>query len=153
MRRATFYLGAVFVIVIGAAGYASATLTDQQGFSFEVLSKAMVPEGVDLRTDGATDAYTVRVTVEPGGTTGWHAHPDAARSVAAVTQGTMTLRIADGDSCQTKTLPTGAASEEPVGIAHEASNEGAVPLEFYFTFFGPTGTPILTEASAPSGCR
>lgn len=153
MRRATFYLGIVFVVVVGAAGYASATLTDQRGFTFEVLSKAMAPEGVDLRSEGATDAYTVRVRIEPGGTTGWHAHPDAARSVAAVTQGTMTLRVAQGEGCETKVLPTGAASEEPVGIAHEARNEGAVPLEFYFTFFGRTGTPILTEASAPSACR
>ncbi len=149
--RTTVLLGTVIVALLGFSGYAAATLTDAKGFSFEMLSKSTIPEGVDMEYQGATDLYTVRVHIQPGGTTGWHSH--GATAVAAVTQGTMTLRIAHGDHCETKVLPAGVASVEPVGGVHEARNEGAVPVEFYFTFFGRAGAPILMDAPAPSACR
>jgi quercetin dioxygenase-like cupin family protein len=138
--------------VLGLSGYAAATLTDSQGFSFSMLAKTTIPDGVDIRSDGATDFYTVRVHLAPGGTTGWHSHGDAI-PVAAVTQGTMTLRMAHGDRCESKVIPTGVAAVEPVGSVHEARNEGAVPVEFYFTFFGKAGSPILLDAPAPAACR
>lgn len=144
--------GLVVAALFGLSGYAAATLTDNKGFSFSMLSKAIIPDGVDIKTDGATDLYTVRVNIEPGGTTGWHHHPEAM-AVAAVTQGTMTLRMAHGDACESKVLPAGMASVEPVGGVHEARNEGAVPVEFYFTFFGKAGAPILMDAPAPSACH
>ena len=150
--RPAILLALVTAALLGFSGYAAATLTDNKGFSFTMLSKATIPDGVDIRTQGATDLYTVRVKIEPGGTSGWHQHPDAM-AVAAVTQGTMTLRMAHGDSCESKTLPAGMASVEPVGGVHEARNEGTVPVEFYFTFFGKAGTPILMDAPAPSACR
>jgi quercetin dioxygenase-like cupin family protein len=151
-RRLVFVSGLVVLALPGLAGYAGATLADSKGFSFSLLSKATIPDGVDIATDGATDLYTVRVRLEPGGTTGWHHHATAT-AVAAVTQGTMTLRTAHGDSCQSKVLPTGVASVEPMGAVHEARNDGAVPVEFYFTFFGQAGTPILVDAQAPPACR
>lgn len=150
--RPALMLGTVVVTLLGFSGYAAATLTDNKGFSFTMLSKATIPGGVDIKTDGATDMYTVRVKIEPGGTSGWHSHPDAM-AVAAVTQGTMTLRMAHGGSCESKVMPAGMASVEPVGAVHEARNEGAVPVEFYFTFFGKAGTPILMDAPAPSACH
>ncbi len=150
--RPAVLLGIVVVTLLGLSGYAAATLTDNRGFSFTMLSKATVPDGVEIRTEGATDLYTVRVKLEPGGTTGWHHHPEAM-AVAAVTQGTMTLRMAHGEGCESKVMPAGVASVEPVGGVHEARNEGAVPVEFYFTFFGKAGGPILMDAPAPSACR
>jgi hypothetical protein len=74
-------------------------------------------------------------------------------AVAAVTQGTMTLRMAHGDRCEARMLPAGVAAVEPVGGVHEALNQGTVPVEFYFTFFGKAGAPILMDAEAPSACR
>jgi quercetin dioxygenase-like cupin family protein len=150
--RPAVLLGIVVATLLGFSGYAAATLTDNKGFSFSMLSKATIPDGVDIQTDGATDLYTVRVSIEPGGTTGWHHHPEAM-AVAAVTQGTMTLRMAHGDVCESKVLPAGMASVEPVGGVHEARNEGALPVEFYFTFFGRAGAPILMDAPAPSACH
>ena len=150
--RPAVFLGVVVMALLGWSGYAAATLTDNKGFSFTMLSKATIADGVTIKTSGATDMYTVRVKIEPGGTSGWHTHPESL-AVAAVTQGTMTLRMAHGDSCQTKTLPTGVASVEPAGSIHEARNEGTVPVEFYFTFFAKSGTPILLDAQPPSACR
>ena len=150
--RPVFVSSLLIVALLGLSGYAGATLADSKGFSFSMLSKATIPDGVDIETGGATDLYTVRVRLEPGGTTGWHHHASAT-AVAAVTQGTMTLRMAHGDSCQSKVLPPGLASVEPVGAVHEARNDGAVPVEFYFTFFGMAGTPILMDAEAPAACR
>jgi quercetin dioxygenase-like cupin family protein len=150
-RRATYASGVVIAALLGLSGYAGATLTDSKGFSFTVLSKATIPDGVDITTEGPTDLYTVRVSLEPGGTTGWHSH--SATAVAAVTQGTLTLRMAHDNRCETKVLPTGMASVEPVGAVHEARNDGQLPVEFYFTFFGKAGTPVLLDASAPAACR
>jgi quercetin dioxygenase-like cupin family protein len=150
--RPAVLLGFVVATLLGFSGYAAATLTDNKGFSFTMLSKATIADGVDIQSDGATDLYTVRAHIEPGGTSGWHHHPEAM-AVAAVTQGTMTLRMAHGDSCESKVMPAGVASVEPVGGVHEAGNDGAVPVEFYFTFFGKAGTPILMDAPAPSACR
>lgn len=150
--RPAVLLGMVVVSLLGFSGYAAATLTDNKGFSFTMLSKATITEGVDIRTSGATDLYTVRVKIEPDGTSGWHHHP-GSMAVAAVTQGTMTLRMAHGDACESKVLPTGVASVEPVGGVHEVRNDGMVPVEFYFTFFGKAGAPILMDAPAPSACR
>lgn len=150
--RPAIFLAMMGMALLGFSGYAAATLTDNKGFSFSMLSKATIPDGVDIKTDGATDLYTVRVHIEPGGTSGWHHHSEAM-AVAAVTQGTMTLRMAHGDRCESKVLPAGMASVEPVGAVHEARNEGTVPVEFYFTFFGKAGAPILMDAEAPSACR
>ena len=150
--RPPVLLGMVVVVLLGTSGYAAATLTDNKGFSFTMLSKATITDGVDIKTAGATDLYTVRVKIEPGGTSGWHYHPDSM-AVAAVTQGTMTLRSAHGDRCESELLPAGMAAVEPVGGVHEARNEGTVPVEFYFTFFGKAGAPILMDAQAPSACR
>ena len=150
--RPVIVLALAVAAQLALSGYAAATLTDSKGFSFTMLSKATIADGVTIKTSGATDMYTVRVKIEPGGTSGWHTHPDSM-AVAAVTQGTMTLRMAHGDSCQTKTLPTGVAAVEPAGAIHEARNEGTVPVEFYFTFFGKAGAPILMDAEAPSACR
>ena len=46
--RAAVLLGVVATL-LGVSGYAAATLTDNKGFSFSMLSKATIPDGVDIR--------------------------------------------------------------------------------------------------------
>jgi hypothetical protein len=47
--RAAVLLGVVVATLLGVSGYAAATLTDNKGFSFSMLSKATIPDGVNIR--------------------------------------------------------------------------------------------------------
>ena len=55
-------------------------------------------DGVKFQTKVPTDVSVLTLTVDPGGTTGWHSHPGFA--VIAVAEGTGKLYFAEpGGSC------------------------------------------------------
>jgi hypothetical protein len=84
----------------------------------------------------------VQLTVEPGGSSGWHSHPGGA--IIVVTQGSITVHKAvgrrgcesesDGDSChgsaagcQIETYSAGQAFIERPGEVDQVTNNGMIP--------------------------
>jgi len=150
----------MFLVVAGAV--ASLTATVAFAFATPASKVTAVPHAVGVRLAGdvkvnadrikfqtkdPVDVSVVTLTVEPGGTTGWHSHPGFA--VIAVTQGTGTLYSAD---CQAKTFDTGQAfvesGDDPPTVFRNESTETVV---LTVSFFAPRGADLRREETNP-GC-
>lgn len=101
----------------------------------------------------SSDVAMVRATLDPGGTTGWHAHPGPSVVVLAV--GTLTISEAKGRGC--RVIRVSAAKGQKAFFhpkdVHRFENKGKTVAEFYITYFAPTAAPLLIDVpEAPPGC-
>src|SRR3954466_4655764 len=98
-----------------------------------VISQATV-DGVDY--------ITKEITIQPGGSTGWHYHD--GRVFGVVREGTLTRTMAD---CTDIVSETGAAVTEESGTnhVHIGRNLGPVPLKLWVDYIEPAGAPLSVE--------
>src|SRR4051812_16193924 len=66
--------GAVLVIV-AIGGYAAVVSAQPKGVTRTELGRGTVSERYRFESEAGTDVVVQQVTIEPGGTTGWHTHP------------------------------------------------------------------------------
>jgi quercetin dioxygenase-like cupin family protein len=101
------------------------------------------------RTIGSTDYVLREITIQPGGTTGWHWHSGTLYGV--IKSGTLTHEMAD---CTTiETYRTGQPIIEHSGAdnVHRGVNLGRTPLVLDVLYVNPTGAPLSNDAADP-GC-
>ncbi|MEV4615088.1 cupin domain-containing protein [Kitasatospora sp. NPDC049258] len=129
----------------GAIGPAAAA----PGVSATVLAKGTTAGSVSIRSKGRTDVVVREITIQPGGSTGWHYHH--GRLIAVVRSGALT-RVLDDRSVHTVTA--GQSFVEPAGRrrVHIGRNLGSEPVVLYATYLLPEGSPLAVDAPAP-GCR
>lgn len=130
--------GAIATSVALAPGIAHAT--PASGVSAVIISKVSV---------GGTDYIVRRITVQPGGSTGWHYHDGTL--YAFVESGTLTHT--DSDCVTTSTYSVGAAFVEPSGASnvHIGRNLGTTPVVLDVLYVDPAGSPLSEDAANP-GC-
>lgn len=118
----------------------------------EVKFKTPATRGMHVSAvKGSGEVRVQRVTVEPGGHTGWHSHEGPV--VVAVSAGTVTLYDGDDPACEPRTFPTGTAFVDPGhGHVHIARNEGTTEVELWATYFMPAGGNPRVDAPAPGNC-
>ncbi len=104
-----------------------------------------------IKTKGDSDMYMTEVTIQPGGTLGWHSHPGL--SFVIVKSGTATFYDGDDPSCKPDVIQTGQTAFEPEGHIHIVRNEGTVPLENDVVQFVPHGSPRLISQPDPGNCH
>ena len=80
---------------------------------------------------GLTSSWR-RLSVDPGGSSGWHSHPGGA--IIVVRQGTPTVYRAIGSQCQSTTYSAGDAFIERPGEVDDVLNAGTAPYILYVTF-------------------
>ena len=100
-------------------------------------------------TAGGKDYILREITVQPGGTTGWHYHDGTL--YAFVKKGTLTH---SGHDCKTDGVyRTGAAftEESGAGNVHVGRNLGTKPLVLEVLYVDPAGSPLSEDAPNP-GC-
>ena len=119
---------------------AAANATPSYGVSGVIISKL---------TYGGHDYVLRRITLQPGGSTGWHWHDGTL--YAYVEQGTLTHT--DSDCKTTNTYGSGATFVEPSGSnhVHIGRNLGTTPLVLDVLYVDPTGSPLSEDAPNP-GC-
>lgn len=129
--------------VTGVAGTAGAT--PPLDVSAETLAQGQIPAGL-LPSVPATDLVARRITIGPGGTTGWHYHDGPVAGFVAA--GTLTH---PGPDCVPVIYRTGDVIVEPAGgwNVHAGWNSGAVPVVLYVVYAPPTGDPLFRDAPAP----
>jgi quercetin dioxygenase-like cupin family protein len=89
------------------------------------------------------------ITIQPGGSTGWHYHD--GQLIAVVKQGTLTRTM---DDCSTEVTPAGESFVEPRGKnhVHLGRNLGTEPVILLVTYVLPDGKPLSQDAPAPAVC-
>ena len=108
------------------------------------------PWEAEIETKGLSDLITVRVTVQPGGTLGWHSHPGF--DIATVVSGTATYYEADDPTCTPRVVTAGHVRFNPAGDVHTLRNEGTVPLVIVATLLVPDGAAPRIDQPDPDNC-
>jgi quercetin dioxygenase-like cupin family protein len=106
------------------------------------------PVVVSQATVDGLDYITREITIQPGGSTGWHYHE--GRVFGVVREGTLTRTMAD---CSVIASPVGSAvtEESGPGHAHIGRNLGPEPLVLWIDYIQPAGTPLAVDVPDP-GC-
>jgi len=108
--------------------------------------------GIEIRTKGRRDMLVTAMTVDPGGSFGWHTHPGPV--LVAVSKGTLTVYEPHGGRCEQSAVTAGQAFVEDGGQIHLARNEGSDPVELNAIFLARVGTKtFLTPVAQPKGCN
>ncbi|MFG3527771.1 cupin domain-containing protein [Streptomyces sp. NPDC047917] len=116
------------------------------GVSGTVLAKGTSAGKLEVRTpDDRTDVTFRSITVEPGGSTGWHTHRGPL--VAVVESGTLTRTL---DDCSVEETPAGSSFIEPSGAGHRhiGRNLGGEPVVLWVTYLLPEGSELSDDAEA-----
>lgn len=152
------------LVVIGLAAYAAGSVlaTPPSGASAlalapvgqfaEINEKAKSGDDweAEIETKGLSDLHVTQVTIQPGGTFGWHSHPGP--SFVVVKSGTATFYQAADANCTPHVLPTGSTFFEPAGDVHIPRNEGSEPLVLVVVQLLPTGAMRRIDEPSPGNC-
>jgi quercetin dioxygenase-like cupin family protein len=109
-------------------------------------------DNIQLTLDKATDVVVNRSTMAPGGTSGWHSHPNVV--FVTLTEGTLTVYDADDPKCTPYVVHAGEGFVEPINHVHIVRNESATDrASWYATHIGvPTGVSTRTDEPSPGNC-
>ena len=163
-RRVTLLTAVVVVSVVAALSVAyvsGAKATPPSGVTLmplapvgqfnELNEHAMTGKWqAKIETKGVSDLQVNEVTIQPGGTLGWHTHPGP--SFVIVKSGTATFYMGDDPTCTPHTIQTGGTLFEPANMVHIVKNEGTVPLVNVVVQLIPTGAPRLISVPSPGNC-
>jgi quercetin dioxygenase-like cupin family protein len=154
---------AFLIAIVGVATYAAGSVlaTPPSGVSVTPLAPVAQFAEIDalaktgdwkalIKTKGLSDLHVVQVTIQPGGTLGWHSHPGP--SFVIVKSGTATFYHGDDPTCTPHLIPTGSSLFEPAGNVHIVRNEGSDPLVNVVVQLLPTGAPRLISEPSPGNC-
>ncbi|WP_242670356.1 cupin domain-containing protein [Mycobacterium decipiens] len=129
------------IVTLAAAMWTPvASATPGHGVSGVLLSQTM---------RDSQDYILREITIDPGGSTGWHWHDGNLFGV--IRQGTLTHNLAD---CSTDGIYSqGEAIAEPGGPdhVHIGRNLGATPVVMEVVYIDPPHTPLSRDAPDP-GC-
>ncbi|MGW1651660.1 cupin domain-containing protein [Streptomyces atratus] len=136
---------------VAALGFvpSAAVATPGSGVSGTVVAKGTSVGKLKVKTpNGRTDVTFRTITVEPGGSTGWHTH--SGQLIAVVKSGTLTRTL---DDCSVEVTPAGSSFIEPSGSAHRhiGRNLGTEPVVLWVTYLLPEGSALSDDADAV-GC-
>ena len=89
-----------------------------------------------------TDVAIAQITVNPGGSSGWHAHPGGA--IIVVQQGALIVQGSLGRQCRDRHVQrAGQAFIERPGELDDVFNTGTVPYVLFVTF------PRIPQGDSP----
>jgi len=123
-------------VPVSTALFPAAAATPSENADAVIVSQATV------------DDITREITIQPGGSTGWHYHD--GRVFGVVREGTLTRTMKD---CSVVVSPEGSAVTEDSGADHThiGRNLGPGPLVLWVDYIEPAGTPLAVDMPDP-GC-
>ncbi|HEY3084122.1 MAG TPA: cupin domain-containing protein [Candidatus Dormibacteraeota bacterium] len=149
LRWAVLTTGLVglFVAVSAVPGAA----TPPVGFTSEILGRGTYMSHGTLPLTQGLDVVVSRITVVPGGSSGWHSHPGGA--IAILQQGQLTLYESVGNHCDVTTYTAGQTFVERPGDVVNAVNTGSTDFVVIATFPGvPVGGSTRIDQPNPGTC-
>ncbi|MFC5071478.1 cupin domain-containing protein [Kitasatospora cinereorecta] len=147
-RRATLRRLMLVGVCVAALGLvpAAAVATPGSGVSGTVVAEGTSEGRLKVKTpEGRADVTFRKITVEPGGSTGWHTH--RGQLIAVVKSGTLTRTL---DDCSVEVTPAGTSFIEPSGADHRhiGRNLGTEPVVLWVTYLLPEGSALSEDADA-----
>ncbi|HEY1295667.1 MAG TPA: cupin domain-containing protein [Chloroflexota bacterium] len=109
-------------------------------------------DNIQLKLDKATDVVVNHSTMAPGGTSGWHSHPNVV--FVTLTEGTLTVYDADDPKCTPYVVHAGEGFVEPIDHPHIVRNESPTDrASWYATHIGvSSGVSTRTDTPSPGNC-
>jgi quercetin dioxygenase-like cupin family protein len=105
-----------------------------------------------LKTHVDTDVGADDITLQGGGSTGWHSHP--ATVFVTVVRGSITWYDGTDPVCPGHHYGTGQSFIESANIIHNAINaSSSAEAEFVAVRMNPTGVPFVNDESKPTNCN
>ena len=158
------------VLSVGLAGVVTAIFvssgaaTPPSGLTNVTLARGTAQSHGTIPLQFGTDVVMSQITVNPGGSSGWHSHPGGA--IIVVAQGTLTVYHASGDDshsqggddwhsqrCESTTYSAGQAFIERPGEVDQVINNGTTPYVLFVTFPRvPQGGSARIDAPDPGTC-
>src|SRR5437899_11884823 len=121
MRRKPLF--ALLLVLVGVALYGGIALaTPPSGLTNLPLARGTNTSHGTIPLKFGTDVAMAQITVNPGGSSGWHSHPGGA--IVVVQQGSITVHQSAGSQCQTTTYAAGQAFIERPGDVHDGTTAG-----------------------------
>ena len=150
MRRKPLF--ALPLVLVGVAVYGGIALaTPPSGLTNVPLARGTNVSHGTIPLQVGTDVAMAQITVDPGGSSGWHSHPGGA--IIVVKQGTLTVYSAVGSKCETTTYSAGQAFIERPGEVDDVLNAGTIPYVLFVTFPRvPQGDNPRTDEPDPGTC-
>jgi len=105
-----------------------------------------------INVNNAQQTVVQKITIAPGGNTGWHSHPGPV--VVVIEKGTMSFYDAEDPTCTVRTYTAGQVFiDSGQGHVHIARNEGFENLVLLATYFDvPVGGLFRIDAPNPGNC-
>ena len=143
---------------VGLAGAVAATMVaplaatpPTGGFSNVPLARGTNTSNGTIPLQSGTDVAMAQITVDPGGSSGWHSHPGGA--IVVVKTGTLTVYESTGSKCDSTTYQAGQAFVERPGEVDDVFNTGTAPYVLLVTFPRvPQGELPRTDEPDPGTC-
>jgi quercetin dioxygenase-like cupin family protein len=153
MKRAVRWalLTAGLVGVVTATTITPSSATPPAGLTNIALARGTDTGHGTFRLRPGTDVAMAQITVNPGGSSGWHSHPGGA--IIIVKEGTLTVYSPVRHRCRTTTYSAGQAFIERPREVDDVLNTGSVPYVLYVTFLNvPAGGSPRTDEPNPGTC-
>ena len=152
--RVTLRLGlltAALAAVMLAANAIPGAATPPDKFSSQLLGRGTYMSHGTLPLTEGQDVVISKITVGPGGSSGWHSHPGGA--VAILQSGEITLYESVGNHCTITVYKAGQTFVERPGDVVDAVNTGSSDFIVIAMFPGvPVGGSTRIDHPDPGTC-
>jgi len=135
-------------------GFAGSPIVNGQFGTLDVKTAGEKTDhwGMILKTKDDTDVGSDRLTVQPGGFSGWHAHPAAV--FVTVTQGSIIWYDGSNPLCTPHTYVAGNSFIEDAYRVHNVQNaSNSATAEFIAIRINPTGVGFRLDRPEPNNCN
>jgi quercetin dioxygenase-like cupin family protein len=151
IRMVAMAVGAAGLLITVNAVPGAATPPSPVGFTNQLLSRGTYTSDGTLPIKQGMDIVVAKITVAPGGYSGWHSHPGGA--IVVVQQGAVTLYKSVGNQCEITIYAKGQAFVERPGELDDAVNNGSTDYIIFVTFPGvPVGEASRIDQPNPGTC-
>ncbi len=138
--------GVVLAVTLSPGG-----ATEPSGLTNVPLALGTNRSNGTLPLQAGTDVAVAQITVNPGGSSGWHSHPGGA--IVVVKQGSLTVYRSVGGMCETTIYSAGQSFFERPDEVNQVINTGTIPYVLFVTFPRvPHGESPRTDQPNPGTC-
>jgi quercetin dioxygenase-like cupin family protein len=142
---------AIVALLLAGAAVFKARATPPSGLVNLPLARGTNVSDGTIPLQFGTDVAMAQITVDTGGSSGWHSHPGGA--IVVLKQGSLTVYRSVGRRCETTTYGAGQAFVARPGEVADLLNTGAVPYVLFVTFPRvPQGDSARIDEPNPGTC-